>query len=156
MAGPTRREFLELAGALGASLALGCPRRVALRWTLRPDYFPQGVASGDPDDHSVLLWTRRPPVAGDVARRVTVEVAGDPAFERVVASVDAELSEASDWTARVLAAGLDPARVYWYRFVDERGNGSRIGRTITAPAPGDPRSSAARTSARARRPPTAG
>ena len=24
MAGPTRREFLELAGALGASLALGC------------------------------------------------------------------------------------------------------------------------------------
>jgi alkaline phosphatase D len=139
MAGSTRREFLELAGALGASLALGCQHRAPLRWALRPDHFPHGVASGDPDDHSVLLWTRRLPVAGDVAHRVTVEVAEDAGFERVVASADAELSEASDWTVRVLAAGLAPARVYWYRFVDERGNGSRIGRTITAPAPGDPR-----------------
>ena len=94
MAGPTRREFLELAGALGAALALGCQRHAPLRWTLRPDYFPQGVASGDPDEHSVLLWTRRPPVGGDVARRVTVEVAEDAGFERVVASAEAELSEA--------------------------------------------------------------
>ena len=139
MAGPTRREFRELAGALGASLAFGCQHRAPLRWTLRADYFPQGVASGDPDEHSAVLWTRRPPVAGDVARRVTVEVASDAAFEHVVASADAELSAASDWTVRVLAAGLAPARVYWYRFVDDRGHGSRIGRTITAPAPGDPR-----------------
>src|SRR5215467_5392492 len=29
---------------------------------------------------------------------------------------------------------LQPARTYWYRFTDEYGNGSRVGRTITAPA----------------------
>src|SRR3954471_21896805 len=139
MVGSTRREFLELAGALGASLALGCQHRAPLRWTLRADYFPQGGASGDPDEHSAVRWTRRPPVAGDVARRLTVEVASDAAFEHVVASADAELSAARDWAGRVLAAGLAPAQVYWYRFVDDRGNGSRIGRTITAPAPGDPR-----------------
>ncbi|HEY6178915.1 MAG TPA: alkaline phosphatase D family protein, partial [Kofleriaceae bacterium] len=139
MAVPNRREFLELAAVLGASLALGCQRGVAPRWTQRAEYFPQGVASGDPDDRSVILWTRRPPVSGSTAQRVTVEVAGDPAFDHVVASTSAALSAASDWTVRILAAGLSPARVYWYRFVDDRGNGSRVGRTITAPAPGDPR-----------------
>ena len=139
MAVPNRREFLEIAAALGASLAMGCQRGASPRWTQRTEYFPQGVASGDPDEHSVILWTRRPPLAGSTAAHVTVEVADDPAFERVVASTSAELSAASDWTVRILAAGLSPARVYWYRFVDDRGNGSRVGRTITAPAPDDPR-----------------
>ena len=32
-----------------------------------------------------------------------------------------------------------PARVYWYRFTDGEGNGSRIGRTLTAPPANDPR-----------------
>jgi len=49
------------------------------------------------------------------------------------------VSAASDWTTRVLVAGLAPSRVYWYRFTDEEGHGSRHGRTITAPAPDDPR-----------------
>jgi alkaline phosphatase D len=39
----------------------------------------------------------------------------------------------------VLVGGLKPARVYWYRFTDADGNGSRIGRTITAPRPNDAR-----------------
>ncbi|HMG57535.1 MAG TPA: alkaline phosphatase D family protein, partial [Kofleriaceae bacterium] len=139
MAGPNRREFLELAAALGATLAWGCARTAPLRYVHRSEHFPQGVASGDPDEHSVLLWTRRPPLAGSSARSLTAQVAEDPAFERIVATATAELSAASDWTARVLAADLAPARVYWYRFVDDTGSGSRIGRTITAPAPGDPR-----------------
>ena len=39
----------------------------------------------------------------------------------------------------MLVGGLKPARIYWYRFTDAEGNGSRIGRTITAPPPNDPR-----------------
>ena len=39
----------------------------------------------------------------------------------------------------MLVGGLRPAATYWYRFTDEDGNGSRIGRTITAPAPDDAR-----------------
>ena len=39
----------------------------------------------------------------------------------------------------MLVGGLKPARIYWYRFTDAEGNGSRIGRTITAPLPNDPR-----------------
>ena len=49
------------------------------------------------------------------------------------------VSKESDWTCRVLVGGLKPARVYWYRFTDRQGSGSRIGRTITAPSPDDPR-----------------
>ena len=48
-----------------------------------------------------------------------------------------EVSAATDWTCRFLAAGLEPAREYWYRFVDEAGNTSRVGRTLTAPARDD-------------------
>ncbi len=131
-----RRQFLELATAMGASLAWtrGSARESQLSWSERRDLYPQGVASGDPHPDSVLLWTRRPPAAGVAARRLTLEVASDPEFRRVVASSSAETSAAEDWTCRVLAAGLKPASVYWYRFIDEHGHGSRIGRTKTAPA----------------------
>ena len=70
---------------------------------------------------------------------LTVEVAEDEAFRRVIAHAQAPVSSAADWTARVLVGGLKPARTYWYRFTDSDGNGSRVGRTITAPLPNDPR-----------------
>src|SRR4029079_18617876 len=94
--------------------------------------------SGDPDPHSVILWTRRP---FDDARRhvLTVEVAEDQGFRHVVAKSPAPVSAAGDWTTRVLVGGLKPARTYWYRFTDAQGNGSRVGRTITAPLPDDAR-----------------
>jgi alkaline phosphatase D len=38
-----------------------------------------------------------------------------------------------------LIGGLKPARNYWYRFTDTDGNGSRVGRTITAPLSNDTR-----------------
>jgi len=134
-----RREFLATAAAMGAVLAWGGPARASrLAWREREDLYPEGVASGDPDAHSVILWTRRPFAAG--GRQVlSVEVAEDQAFRRVVAQARAPVSAAADWTTRVLVGGLQPARVYWYRFVDAEGNGSRVGRTLTAPRDDDPR-----------------
>src|SRR5215210_3656964 len=136
---PTRRRFLAAAAAMGASAAWGAeaqPSRVARRE--RRDLYPEGVASGDPAPDSVMLWTRRPFDKGE-RQILTVEVAEDEGFRRVVAQARAPVSQASDWTARVLVGGLKPARVYWYRFTDADGNGSRIGRTITAPLPNDAR-----------------
>ncbi|HET8692565.1 MAG TPA: alkaline phosphatase D family protein, partial [Steroidobacteraceae bacterium] len=52
---------------------------------------------------------------------------------------DVQVTAQTDWTCRFLAAGLGPAREHWYRFVDEAGNTSRIGRTLTAPAADDDR-----------------
>jgi alkaline phosphatase D len=135
-----RREFIKQAASCGAALALGGPAsaRSKVNWRERRDLFPEGVASGDPEPDSVLLWTRRPFGKGE-RQILTVEVAEDEGFRRVVAQSPAPISQATDWTARVLVGGLKPARVYWYRFTDADGNGSRIGRTITAPLPIDAR-----------------
>ncbi len=135
----SRRSFLKAAAAMGASLAwVGPARGSRVRWHERRDLYPEGVASGDPDPHSVILWTRRP-FKGGTRQRLTVEVAEDEAFRRVIAHAPAPVLSAADWTARVLIGGLKPARTYWYRFTDSDGNGSRVGRTITAPLPTDPR-----------------
>ena len=135
----SRRDFIQLAAAMGASLAWTGPASASrTKWQERRDLYPEGVASGDPDPTSVILWTRRPFAEGE-RHVLTVEVAQDEAFRRVVAQAPAPVSAASDWTSRVLVGGLKPARTYWYRFTDSEGNGSRIGRTITAPAANDPR-----------------
>ena len=57
----TRRSFLEMAAAMGATAAWGSPfaTKSHIAWHERRDLFPEGVASGDPDSNSVLLWTRR-------------------------------------------------------------------------------------------------
>ena len=135
----SRRQFIQAAMAMGASVAFARLAQASrTRWIERRDLYPEGVASGDPTADSVILWTRRPFESG--GRRVlTVEVAEDEAFRRVVAKAIAPVSAESDWTTRVLVGHLKPARVYWYRFTDEEGNGSRVGRTITAPLASDPR-----------------
>src|SRR5580692_10004855 len=114
-----RRSFLEMAAAMGATAAWGSPfgSKSHIAWRERRDLYPEGVASGDPDSNSVLLWTRYP-ASGHAAKKLNVEVAEDGSFHRVVASAKAAISEASDWTCRVLVGGLKPARVYWYRFTD--------------------------------------
>ncbi len=137
MAKITRRSFIESAIAIGATAAWSSanPAATKTHWKEQREFFPEGVASGDPDPSSVLLWTRCSPGV----QHVTTEVAEDPAFQKVVAIAHASVSADSDWTCRVLAGGLRPSTVYWYRFTDPEGHGSRIGRTITAPDEHDTR-----------------
>ena len=135
-----RREFIKQAAAMGAVFlwSSNTSNASTLTWQERRELFPQGVASGDPDPNSVILWTRRPP--GDKpAAKLFVEIAADPAFRHVIGKQEAAISADADWTRRVLAGGLKPRTVYWYRFTDEHGFGSRVGRTITAPLPNDTR-----------------
>src|SRR5882757_11199081 len=100
MANLDRRSFVQLALAIGATAAwgdsFGMPSRIA--WQEKRDLFPEGVASGDPDSNSVLLWTRRSPEVQPVDR-LHVEVAEDAFFHRVVASTDAPVSAASDYAS---------------------------------------------------------
>lgn len=136
----SRRSFIQTAIAFGATAAWG--KSSASPSTISSvehrEFYPEGVASGDPDSNSVLLWTRRPPNSHTVSK-LRAEIAEDESFDRVVATTEAPVSEASDWTCRVLAGGLKPSRTYWYRFTDEYGYGSRVGRTMTAPADDDSR-----------------
>src|ERR1700761_9205100 len=114
-----RRSFIQLAVAMGATVAWGSAKDLPshIAWRERRDLFPEGVASGDPDSNSVLLWTRCPNIDS-----VQLEVAEDREFHTVVAAAKAAVSADADWTCRVLAAGLKPSRVYWYRFTDKDGN----------------------------------
>src|ERR1700749_478792 len=100
MAKVSRRKFLETAVALGATVAWGSQFAFAstVDWKERRDLFPEGVASGDPDSHSVLLWTRRAPIDDAFIDKLHVEVADDEKFEHVVASADASIGKDADWT----------------------------------------------------------
>ncbi|HKE60722.1 MAG TPA: alkaline phosphatase D family protein [Pyrinomonadaceae bacterium] len=137
----SRRKFIELAGAFGATLALRSRYVHAsnVASTERRDLFPQGVASGDPHADSVILWTRRPPVGESAAEKLKVEISRDPNFSSVVSTATAKISAQTDWTCRVLAVGLKPRTIYWFRFTDEHAFSSRVGRTITAPSLNDDR-----------------
>jgi alkaline phosphatase D len=75
----TRRSFLGMAAAIGATAGWGNPfaTKSRIAWRERRDLFPEGVASGDPDSNSVLLWTRRPPAGENLAPKLNVEVSED-------------------------------------------------------------------------------
>ncbi|MGH8124121.1 MAG: alkaline phosphatase D family protein [Rudaea sp.] len=137
----TRRQFLATAAALGASLAWGdappAPSRIA--WRERRNLYTEGVASGDPTANSVLLWTRYSAKDSAHSARLAVEVAQDRDFKQVVATTHVDVAADADWTCRVLIGGLKAAHEYWYRFSAANGDGSRIGRTLTAPADDDAR-----------------
>jgi alkaline phosphatase D len=79
-------QFIELAASVGASLAFRSTyaRASSTNWRERRDLYPQGVASGDPHPDSVILWTRRTPSSNSEAGKLTVEVATDAGFRRVV------------------------------------------------------------------------
>ncbi|HTU64983.1 MAG TPA: alkaline phosphatase D family protein [Steroidobacteraceae bacterium] len=139
----TRRQFLRDASAIGAVFVIG-DSNAHVRyppWVEKRESFPQGVASGDPAPTSVILWTRRPPGQPDPAAAVALllQVAADPDFRKIVASDETLLTAQTDYTCRFLVGGLKPATEYWYRFIDGTGAGSRVGRTITAPADHDAR-----------------
>ena len=113
----TRRKFIELAALFSATLAWRSGRAFSsqISWHERREFFPQGVASADPYPDSVIVWTRRPPVTGSVAKKLIVEIAEDSDFRKIIAASEASLSAESDWTCRILAAGLKPRHEYWYQ-----------------------------------------
>ncbi len=97
-----------------------------------PASFNHGVASGDPLEDRVILWTRATP-EGEGPVRVRWEVASDAGFENIIAAGEGMTSAAVDYTVKVDAEGLQAGSRYFYRFgVGERL--SPVGRTSTLPA----------------------
>nr|WP_309696649.1 alkaline phosphatase D family protein [Armatimonas sp.] len=134
-----RRLFLATIAALPtlaerASGALPLPR-------FQENPFALGVASGDPDDTSVVLWTKLAPRPLDpdggmppAAVEVTWELAEDEGFTKVFKSGKATASRLLGHSVHVEAEGLAPDRWYWYRF--QAGQAiSPVGRTRTLPSP---------------------
>jgi alkaline phosphatase D len=93
--------------------------------------FTHNVASGEPDNESVLLWTRY--VGGGNSARVRAEISEAPDFLRIVARNEMITGPWRDWTVKITLDGLAPARRYHYRFIAEDGTISPVGRTKTLP-----------------------
>ena len=95
--------------------------------------FDYGVASGDPLNDRVILWTHAkiPNVDKDVS--LTWAVSDSSNFTSVVSSGSLTANKSSDYTAKVDAPGLTIGTTYYYQFTDSTGAKSPIGTTRTLP-----------------------
>lgn len=127
----TRRELVATSafGLGGLALPGGGAAAQAL---FAASGFTHDVASGEPSQGSVLLWTRY--VGSGGSARVTAEVSDTADFRRIVAGGVTETGPWRDWTAKVTVDGLQPGTRYYYRFVAADGSRSAVGRTKTLPA----------------------
>ena len=124
----SRRRFLGTVA--GGSLALTPPGRVVEALQSSRDVFAHGVASGDPLEDRVILWTRVSGGRGDV--EVHWWVANDPEMRSVIGRGSVVTNSTRDFTVKVEASSLRPGTTYYYQFsgLDVP---SPIGRTKTLP-----------------------
>jgi alkaline phosphatase D len=134
-----RRLFLATLAALPTLAERASSATAPPRFQENP--FTLGVASGDPDDTSVVLWTRLAPqpLAPDggmppVAVEVTWELADDESFTKILKTGKATAARLLGHSVHVEVEGLAPDRWYWYRFHVGQAT-SPVGRTRTLPAP---------------------
>ncbi|RKF18291.1 alkaline phosphatase [Altericroceibacterium spongiae] len=120
------RRALVKTGLLGLG-ALSMPGTAAI---LTAQGFTHGVASGEPSQNSVLLWTRYA-AANDT--RLRAELARDINFTHIVGGGDVTARGETDHTAKITIGDLPANSWLYYRFVAPDGSMSRIGRTRTLP-----------------------
>lgn len=139
--GVSRRLFLAYGAALSALPLVGARAEVRSRKaSFVNDPFSLGVASGDPTDSGVVLWTRLAPKPLDPdgglppeAVEVDWELATDDGMRGVVRRGTAVATPQLGHSVHVEVDGLAPDRWYWYRF--RAGDAtSPVGRTRTRPA----------------------
>lgn len=99
-------------------------------------HFAHGVASGDPGQDRVIIWTR---VSGAVDETVTLhwQVAKDAKMEQVLRHGSTTTGPHRDYTAKVDVDGLPPGATLYYSFAASRPADrvvqSPVGRTRTLP-----------------------
>jgi alkaline phosphatase D len=142
--GVSRRLFMAWGAALSgmatvSDRALG---RVDSNPVFLSDPFTLGVASGDPDSSSVVLWTRLAPRPLEEnygmkpeAVEVSWELSEDEAFRKVVAHGKKVATPEFGHSVHVEVPGLSADRWYWYRFRASDA-ASPVGRTRTMPEKG--------------------
>lgn len=107
--------------------------------TVNKAYFPQSVASGDPTESSVVLWSRIIDSAAPGDLPVTVQIATDEGFANLVGRFDWSAQAAFDGNVKIKFMGLTAYTTYYYRFLytkDGETFSSVVGRTKTAAAAG--------------------
>ncbi|WP_070137906.1 alkaline phosphatase D family protein [Crocinitomix algicola] len=105
---------------------------------IEPEYFNadlapfyHGVASGDPLQDRVIIWTRVTPTT-DTLIEVKWVMATDTSFNYVVAEGVTHTDYTKDYTVKIDVEGLSPNVTYYYYFTALEKN-SLVGRTHTLP-----------------------
>lgn len=115
-----RRTALKSFAAVGATvgagaLVAGCSPTRDRDWS-----FTHGVASGDPTQSAVVIWTRlaaqTPPSSSPVPVTGTGDVAEDEAFAHILQSGAFATGPERDYTVKVDVTDLPPGRRLVYRF----------------------------------------
>lgn len=104
----SRRQFLLASTLFWLPFKLQAKRQ-------RGICFQHGVASGDPLQDRVIIWTRITSAAYDQSQ-VGWEVAQDLQFNTIVRHGNALINAATDYTVKVDVTGLQAGTTYYYRF----------------------------------------
>ena len=93
--------------------------------------FIYGVASGDPLQERVIIWTRISPPNDLQPIVVSYYVAKDSGFQQIINQGKLSTHADKDFTIKVDVTGLEAGQTYFYHF-EAFGQASPIGRTKTA------------------------
>lgn len=133
----SRRELIQKSlfgfGALSLSVGFtGCNDSSDQETAALQVNFDHGVASGDPLQDRVILWTRLTPSDLSARLQVTWQIALDSQFKQIIKTDKVTTSASQDFTVKVDATGLTANQSYFYRFVfgDKI---SPVGQTKTLP-----------------------
>ena len=130
--GSNRRDFFKRSGATTVVVATAAQWLPLAADAATSQVFQHGVASGDPLNDRVILWTRVTPSSVKSSIAVSYVVATDPALSQVVLRGTSKTHPGRDNTVKVDAQGLRPNTTYYYQFGAE-GVASPVGRTKTLP-----------------------
>jgi len=131
---PTRRDFLSISvkgmgAAIVSSSLLSCNETSSSSDVSIE--FKHGVASGDPTENSIILWTRVTPVE-EANISVSWEISKDLDFQNVIQSGETTTNKDRDYTVKLDAINLQAGTTYFYRFFSN-GKTSAVGQTKTLP-----------------------
>lgn len=117
----SRRELIQKSlfgfGALSLPVAFtGCNDGSDEEGSETQADFLHGVASGDPLQDKVILWTRLTPVDFSAPLKVTWEIAVDDQFKQNLKTGTVQTTKTDDFTVKVDATGLQAGTTYYYRF----------------------------------------
>ncbi|PHR94045.1 MAG: alkaline phosphatase [Robiginitomaculum sp.] len=110
----TRRGAIFTSAALLGTAATGCQNESLST----PVTFMHGVASGDPTQNSIILWTRISPQDPNFSGSITGywEVSTSKDFDKIVKKGKFTTSPTRDYTVKIDAKDLKSGQTYYYRF----------------------------------------
>lgn len=133
--GISRRRFMAAASPMLLAGCVTAGQQAPLSAQHQAAGFTHGVASGDPDAGSLLIWTRYVAADGQAAS-LHWEAAADPGFTRILAQGEARAEAERDFCVKAIAGRLPADSLIYYRFRAPDGALSKAGRGRTLPAKG--------------------